>query len=300
MKPEDRLHRLKAILRSLGCADASDILRIFGVDDFKKKESLAKRKTLYRDLEKLVDDGLVEALDSASMRPLADEIEDSKYDEKGVRRGCKNVWRWKGTNTDVRGGGHLIEHGGRISASRPVRSALKVDYLISEPDRKGHTHFVFLIGRTFFNLSIQKEELPLKILVGRKRDDGGATAGQYACEALGARGCVIELDIEVLSSHRNTPDSGQFLISIDKEGREILVEDLGSKNPTYGKSVSEFEVRSFHGLLGQAEAPTQSVRVADKMEKILASNLIQISKSEPARIKCPAYLEVKGFQALVL
>jgi len=255
-------------------------------------------KKVHKLLAELVDEG------KAGRVPCSKLGEELRWDEAGKvvdaegreQKTFKFVYFAKSASARGVQGSELLEKVGvKITATENVRDLLVADFLsgITLGEKRFHPEIVFRVGDAYVRLSIPAQELPLSVLVGR-------SVGVYEADSATAteRLCTVALKNAVLSRFKGGA-GGQYRIRLERDGREALLRDFGSQNPTLAKTLTPQELEIFFRDLVD-EDRTRPVQGGDWVASKLKAGLEPAAREGGLRLKLPIYVVVKGFQALVM
>lgn len=275
-----------------GDVEAADLqahLREHGIELLLKK--------VHKLLAELVDEG------KAGRVPCSKLGEELRWDEAGKvvdaegreQKTFKFVYFAKSASARGVQGSELLERVGvKITATENVRDFLVADFLsgVAPGEKRSHPEIVFRVGDAYVRLSIPAQELPLSVLVGRRA--GVDEAEPAATE----RVCTVALKNAVLSRFKGGA-GGQYRIRLERDGREALLHDFGSQNPTLAKTLTPQELDIFFRDLVD-EDRTRPVQGGEWVASKLKAGLEPAAREGGLRLRLPIYVVVKGFQALVL
>ncbi len=199
-------------------------------------------RTLYRDLEELVNNLEVRAHYFSRDGSFIEE-----YDPE-VHKNTQCEWALVGSESQIVGQDVLKANGALLLASERLAKYIKVDSGKSSVDFK-ILHLFFNIPNHFLCLKIEKEMLPLTLVIGRIPPN--VTNSQSLFNDLerqyGKRTIMLALPYASISSFK--PGSQQmghssltFTVNDrNSEVEDILVRDLNSKNKTFTCKLSQIE-----------------------------------------------------------
>lgn len=226
-------------------------------------------RTLYRDLEELVNNHEVRVYYFNRDGSTIDEF------DPDVHKNTQCEWALVGSESQIVGQDILKANGALLLASERLGKYIKVDSGSSNVEFKT-LHLFFNIPNHFLCLKIEKEMLPLTIVIGRISPKITNTQSLFNDleKQYGKRTLMLALPYASISSFK--PGSKQmghsaltFIVNDrNPEFEDILIRDLNSKNKTY------------YCKLSQVEADIVRKNCIETVDKTLTEGWNHLSKSD--------------------
>lgn len=232
---KDRRKRLMLeLLERWGRLDIDQIVEHLGAKVEINSHTI--RRTLYRDLNELVEEGLITDIRYSRDGTLLEEF------DPNIHKNATCEWALRGSENTLTGQAILHEAGGHIGASSRLRSGvLLAEGVGTVLESKLNCFFSF--GTKFLCLRCDLEVLPMHILVSRKNPSQPDEEHHRMEEHFGKRLIVLNIPVPSLSSIKSGKKSGHVLITLEGPNR-AQVTDLGSTNGTQVAEVKLATVRT--------------------------------------------------------
>lgn len=216
-----RIEVLKDVLKRWGRIDKqhidTNVAQILGVTT----ESLAR--CLYRDLEELVFHGLVQ--ETAFTRD-GEKIEE--YDPE-IHKNVRKEWSFIGFETHVIGFNLLEQMSGQLYVDPILSGAVSI--VEGKLDACHNVfHFYFNIGNRFLSLRVEKDQIPVSVVVSRANKMINVFEVNELKKRISRRLIILKLPINSLSGF-GKERIGHGMIQIN-EDQKLRIFDLESVNGT--------------------------------------------------------------------
>lgn len=216
-----RVEALKSVLARWGRLNKSQIdERVASALDC-SSESL--ERSLYRDLEDLEAINEVVVLRYGADGQLLED-----YNPE-IHRNITCEWALKEFETAVLGGGILKDSNISFLAAPRLTRAFQVN-LLSTQAPADSIHLIFQPDQRSYRLSLAKDALPAKIMIGRVQERKQAQEShQFIQEVFGKRSCCLLVPFPSVSKIKKEDQLGHVLFEFAEPGH-VLVHDMKSKN----------------------------------------------------------------------
>jgi len=292
---EDRLQVLRKMLRAAGTMDRRSI-----EEKIKREIGVVPKSNLYNDLRTLTDNGEIEFVcrthEAGEVLKL-DRNLNPTLDGAPVKSYWKE-WKWIGSKSEMIGGSILEYFDCEFFTGPSMKDAFRLDYFLSKPDATKRLNIIFSIGKTFLNLSIERDDLPFTIVLGRNQ--AGLQPGPATSKKFGSRWCYLAIKDSEMSGYKDPVAIGHAAITLGKNGIQAVVVDLGSKKGTAATSVPGDALKFIHQLFEKPSDSTLSKAPDRKMEENLAKRLTRIGQGQPTEFELPVHVDLNtGFKILI-
>lgn len=283
MPPErKRLEFLKTAFEETGQMNHEEIMRKLNAEfqyDFEES-----KRTIYRDLEKLVGEIFIkEAVNDDDQTLASDE----------VSRGKSKIWLLNRlADKSIPGYPIVKQLAGELCVSKRANSVVSIQTDLAP--KKGCYQLVFSLGGKILSLNIDKDLAPVRIFFSRKINK----EPQNILESLKAwrgfaknnsseKNVILQLPSLTLSAFRDSERPGHFAIEVWPDHVEIV--DLGSKN---GTVFSELSISALDKVLkcpamiqGQTATDNWTPREIESLATKTISPKVAIKTKTPTMIR---------------
>ena len=253
------------------------------------------RRTLYRDLEELVSEGI---LTESRFSPDGSEI--TAYDQE-LHKNTVCHWSIANQENSTLGARILENHGGQVLTSQRIKQHVRL--ILGKPGgdplNNNKMGLYFSLGNDFVALELTKSHFPYTLLFSRTPNPTEPPVDLATLEqSLGKRLILLSLPIPSISTIKKTEKLGHCHLSIETE-THFLIEDHHSTN---GTKVAPINRTLALDRIKKASVSGNSTLTSTSFESMdQQAAWIEVFPKKAISIEIPAIISVsKSFQAILI
>lgn len=292
-----RLILVKEIMDKKGFATVDQVVESFCAMSGENNNSKTKG-IIRRDLESLCND--IHHIEKRYFTPDGEEILPEKESEY---KNTRVQYRLLGKNSEVCGENNLRDFGGYIISPSKNFLEWKIQDLSSNYEKK-HLSFSMRLNKGgYLSLSIKKNDLPLKLIIGRK-NGSKVPVIQDIQASFGKRTSLLLLDEAGIERVFENTKFGHCVIEFGENAEKVKIRDLDSELGTYvshfrrttayQKNFEPTNDLELNNILYQASREISEVKVP-QIEPFSLNRKWKKVGDTPVNLETPCYIRVGKF-----